>query len=160
MRDVSDTQSAPYDTRNTGNSANYNPLRWSGNSRQAIPCQLYQSNQPYHGYPKNNKKGIYQIDDKAMKDQPDCVHTTFDVDGKDIIYSDKGFQEVIINFIGIEISCSKCHSSFPSKLKLHKYIKAGYIGEALPFFSTQLSSSIPVIASTAVHQSFGLGLAF
>ena len=66
----------------------------------------------------------------------------------------------MVNFFGIETSCSKCHLSFPLRSKLHKHIKAGYVKEALPSSSTQLSSSIPVVASMAVHQSFGLGLAF
>lgn len=95
-----------------------------------------------------------------MEDQPEGFHTTFDADGEDFTYSDEGFDEVVVNFVGIETSCSKCHSSFPSKSKLHKHIKAGCVREALPSSSTQLSSSIPVIASMAIHQSFSSGLAF
>lgn len=95
-----------------------------------------------------------------MEDQLERFYTTFNTDGEDVTYSDEGFDKVIINFVGIEISYSKCYSSFPSKSKLHKYIKTGCIKEALPSSSTQPSSSIPIIASMAVHQSFGSGLAF
>ena len=95
-----------------------------------------------------------------MENQPEGFHTTFNADGEDVTYSDKGFDEFVVNFVEIETSCSKCHSSFPSKSKLHKYIKAGCVKEALPSSSTQPSSSIPVIASTAVYQSFSSGLAF
>ena len=95
-----------------------------------------------------------------MEDQPEGFHTTFDADGEDVTYSDEGFDEVVVNFVGIKTSCLKCHSSFPSKSKLHKHIKVGCVGETLPSSSTQPSSSIHVIASMAVHQSFGSGLAF
>lgn len=71
-----------------------------------------------------------------MKDQSEGFHTTFDEDGEDITYSNKGFDGVIVNFVGIETSCSKCYSSFPSKLKLHKHIKVGCVGEALLSSST------------------------
>lgn len=95
-----------------------------------------------------------------MKDQLESFYTIFDANGEDIIYLDKSFDKVIVNFIGIETFCLKCHSSFPLKSKLYKHIKTGCIGEALPSFSTQLFLSIFVIVSMAVHQSFGLGLAF
>lgn len=160
MRDACNTESAPYGIRNVGNSSNYNPLRQSGNSRQAILHQLYQSNQLYCGYLKSNKKGVYQVDNEAMKDQSESFYTIFDADGEDITYLDKSFDKLIVNFIGIETFCLKCHSSFPLKSKLYKHIKAGCVGEALPSFSTQLFLSIPVIISMAVHQSFGLSLAF
>lgn len=37
MQDASGTQSTPYGIRNASNSANYNPLRQSGDSCQAVP---------------------------------------------------------------------------------------------------------------------------
>lgn len=121
---------------------------------------MYQSNQLSHGYPKNNEKRIYQVDNKAIKDQPEGFHIIFDVKGEYVTYSDEGFHEVVVNFFGIETFYSKCHSSFSSKSKLYKHIKAGYIEGVLPFFSTQPSLSISVIASMVVYQVFGSGLAF
>lgn len=95
-----------------------------------------------------------------MEDQLEGFYTIFDIDRKDVIYLDKSFDEVIINFVEIETFCSKCHSSFLLKLKLYKYIKAGCVEDALPSFFTQPFSSIPVIAYTVVHQSFDSSLAF
>lgn len=97
--------------------------------------QLYQSNQVYYNYSKNNKKRIYLIDDKAIEDQLEGFHIIFDVDKEDITYLDKGFDKVIINFVRIETFCLKCYSSFPLESKLYKYIKADCIKKALLFFS-------------------------
>lgn len=82
------------------------------------------------------EKELYQVDDKAMESQLENFNTIFDANGEDIAYSDESFNKVIVNFVGIEISCSKCYSSFPSKSKLYKHIKAGCIKKALPSFST------------------------
>lgn len=71
-----------------------------------------------------------------MEDQLEGFHTTFDVDKEDVLYSDEGFNEVIVNFVRIETFYLKCYSSFLSKLKLYKDIKAKCVGEALPSFST------------------------
>lgn len=79
---------------------------------------------------------------------------------EDMIFLDKGFDEVIVSFVGIETVYSKCDSSFSSKSKLHKQIKNGYIGETLPSFSTQPSLFISIIILKAIHQSLGLGFKF
>ena len=142
------------------NPTNRSASRQPGASYQPAPRQPYQSNPSYRGYQRRDKKEVYQVDDEAIEDQPEGFHIIFNVDGEDVTYSDEGFDEIVVNFVGIETSCSKCHSSFLSKSKLHKHIKAGCVGETLPSSSTQPSSSIPVIASMAVHQSFGSGLAF
>lgn len=65
-----------------------------------------------------------------MEDQPEGFHTTFDVDKKNITDSDEDFDEIVINFVGIKTSCSKCHSSIPLRSKLYKYIKVGCVREA------------------------------
>ena len=95
-----------------------------------------------------------------MEDHLEDFHTIFNANGENIAYLDEGFDEVVINFFGIETSYSKYHSSFPSRSKLHKYIKAGGMGEALLSSSTQLFLLIPLVASMAVHQSFASGLVF
>lgn len=59
----------------------------------------------------------------------------FEDEEGDVTYLDKGFNEVFVNFVGIETSCLKCRSSFLSKSKLHKHVKAGCIEEASPLSS-------------------------
>lgn len=41
-----------------------------------------------------------------------------ETDKEEINYSDKGFNKVIINFVGIETASLRSHISFSSKLKL------------------------------------------
>lgn len=50
---------------------------------------------------------------------------------KETIYSNKSFNKIVINFIGIEIAYLKCNLFFLTKLKLHKYIIANYIKKTL-----------------------------
>lgn len=59
-----------------------------------------------------------------MKNQPEGFYTTFKNKEKDVTYSDKNFDKVLVNFVGIEMTCLKCRSSFPLNSKLQKYIKA------------------------------------
>lgn len=75
-------------------------------------------------------------------------------------YSDEGFDEVFVNFVGIEAVCSKCHSLFPLKSKLHMHLTSDCVGEASPSASPQPSSFIPVIISKAVYASLGSGFRF
>lgn len=63
---------------------------------------------------------IYQVDHKTIEDQPKSFQTTINIDKEDVVYSDESFDEVIINFVNIETSCSKCHSYVLSKSKLHQ----------------------------------------
>lgn len=103
---------------------------------------------------------VYQIDSDATEQQPEGFHTTFEPEKEEFSYSDEGFDEVFINFVGIEAVCSKCRSSFPSKSKLHTHIKSGCVKKTLPSASPQPSSSIPVIVSKTVHTSLGSGFSF
>ncbi len=78
----------------------------------------------------------------------------------EVSYSDEGFDEVAINFVGIETSCTKCRATFPSRSKLHNHLKSGCLETISPSLPVQAPSPIPVITSKAIHQSFGSGLAF
>lgn len=78
----------------------------------------------------------------------------------DITYSDKDFNEIFVNFVGIETTCLKCYSSLLSKSKLHKYVRADCIKETLPPSSTKPSLSIPIMTSKTIHQSWASGLRF
>lgn len=84
----------------------------------------------------------------------------FEPEEKELAYSNKGFDEVFFNFVGIEVVYSKCHSFFPSKSKLHMYIKSKCMSRASPSASLQLSSSIPIVVSRAIYVSLGLSLRF
>lgn len=67
-----------------------------------------------------------------MENEPEGFYTIFKNEKRDVTYLDKGFEEVVVNFMGIETTCLKYCSSFLSKLKLHKHVKADYVKEALP----------------------------
>lgn len=45
-------------------------------------------------------------------------------------YLNKGYDKVIVNFVGIEIICLNYCSFFSSKSKLHKHVKAGCMEKA------------------------------
>lgn len=143
-----------------GNSANKNAPRQPIAAHQPALRQPYQSNPPYSGYQRGNEKRIYQITDEDTDQHLESFYTTFETEEEELASLDKGFDEVFVNFVGIEAVCSKCRSSFPSKSKLHTHIKSDCVGDALPPTSPQPSSSIPVIVSKAVYISLGLGLSF
>lgn len=122
--------------------------------------QRYRSDQPDRGYQQKEEKGVYQIESNATEQQPEGFHTTFEPEEEELSYSDEGFDEVFVNFVGIEAVCSKYRSSFPSKSKLHMHIKSGYMGKTLSSACPQSSSSIPVIVSKAVFTSLGSDFSF
>lgn len=95
-----------------------------------------------------------------MENQPKGLYNTFEEEDNNVTYLDKGFDEIAVNFVRIEAFCIKCHTIFPSRSKLYKYLKSGCLEMSLPAFLTQAASSIPIIASKTVHQSFVSGLAF
>lgn len=86
----------------------------------------------------------------------------FDSESEEVDYSNKGFEKVIANFMGIEIVCSTYGSFFSSKLQLYKHLKAGYAGavQATLFPPTQPPSPIPIVESKVIISLLGLGLAF
>ena len=108
------------------------------------------------------EKGVYQVDDKDFKNCPKGFYMTFDPEGEEIHYSDKGFEEVIANFVGIETVCSKCSSFFPSKSQLYKHLKVGCAGavQATPLLPTEPALPIPIVESKAIIPSLGSGLVF
>lgn len=83
---------------------------------QAIPRQPYQLENSQCVYQHVEEKGVYQVDNKDFENRPKDFYTTFDADNKKVDYSDEGFEKVIANFVGIKKVCSKCSSSFLSKL--------------------------------------------
>lgn len=96
--------------------------------RPPVSRQPYQSALSQRVYQHAEEKGVYQLNDKNFENCPEAFYTTFDPKGKEVDYSDEGFEEVIANFVGIETVCSKCSSFFPSKSLLHKHLKTGCAG--------------------------------
>lgn len=95
-----------------------------------------------------------------MENELESFYITFEDGEGDIIYSDKGFDKVIVNFVGIETTYLKYHLSFSSKSKLPKHVKARCVEEALLPSSTQPSSSIPIVMSKIIYQFWGSSLGF
>lgn len=151
---------APFNTKLPGNPANRNAPRQPIAAHQFALRQLYQLNPSYSGYQTGNKKKIYQITDENIDQYPEGFYTTFETEEEELAYLDEDYNEVFVNFVGIEAVCSKCRLLFPSKSKLYIYIKSGCVRDALPSRSPHLSSSIPVIVSKAVHMFFRLGFSF
>ena len=106
---------------------------------QAAPRQPYQSGPTQRAYQHAEEKEVYQVDSDAIEQQPEGFHTTFEPEEEELAYSHEGFDEGFVNFVGIEAVCSKCHSSFPSKSKLHIHIKSECVGGALSSASPQPS---------------------
>lgn len=86
-----------------------------------------------------------------MENEPESFYTTFEDGEGDVTYSNEGFDEVIVNFVGIETTCLKCRSSLPSKSKLYEHVKTGCVEEFSPPSSTQPSSFIPIVMSKIIH---------
>lgn len=121
---------------------------------------MYRLNPPYHGYQITNEKRIYPIDRNLVEDQLEDFYTIFNDEDEDVIYSDKTFKEVVVNFVGIESSCNNCYAIFPSKSKLHNHLETGCWEIAFPFILLKAISSISIIASKTIYQSFGFKLIF
>lgn len=125
--------------------------------------QPYQSNPPHRGYQRSDKNGVHQIDDESSEDCPDGFYAAHEPENKEVHYSDKGFDEVFANFVGIETVCTRCSNSFSSKSQLHKHLKAGCIDgkpSAPASASNHPVSPIPIVKSKAAVPSLGSGLAF
>lgn len=93
---------------------------------QIIPYQSYQLGQSQCIYQYTVEKKVYQVDEKDFENRSQNFYTIFDLVGKGVNYFDKGFKELIANFVEIETFCSRCNSSSPLKSQLHKHLKAGY----------------------------------
>ena len=93
--------------------------------RLPVSRQSYQSPQSQRIYQHTKEKRVYKLENKNFENRPKGFYTTFNLKGKEVDYLDKGFKEIIANFVKIKIGYLKCSSSFPSKLQLHKHLKAG-----------------------------------
>lgn len=127
-----------------------------------VPYQPYQSRKSQRAYQHAEEKGVYLVDNGDFKNRLKSFYMTFNPVVEEVDYSDKGFKEVIANFVKIETICSKCNSFFPSQLQLHKHLKTGWTGavQATPLPFTQSTSPIPIIKSKAIIPSLKSDLAF
>ena len=124
--------------------------------------QPYQSNLLYCGYQRINNKEVYQVTDGDTNQHPEGFYTPFEQEGKEVLYSDKAFDEMDANFVGTESSYGKCGAPFFSKSLLHKYLKDGCISslQTLLFGILAPISPIPIITLKSVVPAIGSGLAF
>lgn len=138
LRGVADTQSTPYCIYAVDSLFNYNLSHQPAGSAQAALRQTYQSNLPYRGYQKAEKKRVYQVHGGPAKNQPESFYTIFENKSKNVIYSDKGFEEVTVNFVGIETLYNNYSATFFFRSKLHNYLKKGRLELTLsPFHCFQ-----------------------
>lgn len=115
LQTVPKGHSTPYSIYAAASTANYNLLyRLSGYMQGALR-QTYQSNPSYCDYQKTDKKGIYQLDKDQVENQLKSFYNTFNKDDKDVTYANKGFKDVVVNFIRIKALCNKCRATFSSK---------------------------------------------
>lgn len=154
--------SASINSEAPGNPASRNASRQPNAAHQPAPRQPYQSNPPNRGYQRSNEKRVYQIEDEDTEQHPEGFYTTFEQEGKEVQYSDEGFDEVDANFVGVESSCGKCGALFSSKALLHKHLKDGCVSPLQPFLpgAPVPTSPIPIITSKSVVPAMGFGLAF
>lgn len=68
-----------------------------------------------------------------MNDQPEGFYITIGDESDEMTYSDEGFDEITMNFVGIETLCSRCRATFPSKSKLDNHLKSDCLDT--PLFS-------------------------
>lgn len=143
--------STPYGTYAAASTANYNLLYRLSGYVQGASRQTYQSNPSYCDYQKTDKKGIYQLDKDQVENQLKSFYNTFNKDDKDITYANKGFKNVVVNFIRIKALCNKCRATFPSKTKLHHHLESGCQEMTSPSLPAKQASSIRIITFKAVH---------
>lgn len=156
-----DTQGTQSETSNPRTGGNFN----DGPTPRQVPRQPYQSNSSYRGYQWPNEKGVYQVDDNdEFGSHLEGFYITLDQNAEEVQYSNKGFDKVDANFVGIEISCEKCGTPFFSKSQLHKYLKDGctaLVHSLLPDPSaTTLTLPISIVTSKSVVLAMSLSLAF
>lgn len=78
--------------------------------------QPYQSNLSYRSYQRPNKKEVYPFNDNdEYGSHPKSFYITLNQDTKEVQYSDKYFDKVDANFVGIETFCEKYATPFFSK---------------------------------------------
>ena len=154
--------SAPFNSEAPGNLANKNAPRQPNAAQQPLSRQPYQSNLPYRGYQRSNEKGVYQITDEDTDHHPEGFYITFEQEGEEVQYSDEQFDEVDVNFVGIESSYENCAALFSSRSLLHKHLKDGCISSPQPSLPGSLAptSPIPIITSKSIVPAMGSGLAF
>ncbi len=150
--------SAPINSEAPGNPATKN----APYQPQLTPRQPYQTNPPNRGYQRSNEKEVYQIEDEDTEQHPEGFYMTFEQEGEEVQYSDKGFDEVDANFVGIESLYGKCGAPFSLKSLPHKHLKDGCdspLQPSMPGTPTP-NSPIPIITSKSVVPAMDSGLSF
>lgn len=84
----------------------------TGIAHQSMLHQLYQSNPPYRSYQRSNKKIVYPIGDEKTDPHLKGFYVILKWKDKEVQYSNKRFDYLNTNFIGIETSYKKCEAFF------------------------------------------------
>ncbi len=123
---------------------------------QPVPRQPYQSGQSQRVYQRAEEKGVYQVDKEVSEELEE------DLPQNETYYIDEPYDELQVNFVGIELVCNRCTSAFPSRSALHKHIKNGCIPfqEAVAEMGPSPSFARPILKSTARLSAPGSDLAF
>lgn len=123
-----------------------------------VPRQLYQSSQSQHVYQYTEEKEVYQIDNDLAPEVDEE-----DLDANSSYFTNKGYEELQVNFVGIKSMCDCYSTSFQSYSALHRHIKSGC--NTLRRIAVAKTGSDPpsvrlVFYSTAKLSALGSGLAF
>ena len=125
---------------------------------QAVPRQPYQSRQSPRVYQHAEEKGVYQIDDDPAPEVDEE-----DGDAESFYFTNEGYEELQVNFVGIESMCDRCSTSFQSHSTFHRHIKSGcntLVRRAMEETGSDPPFSRPVLRSTAKLSAPGSGLVF
>lgn len=126
--------------------------------RPPVLCQPYQSRWSQRVYQYTEEKGVFQIyHDSALEVNKE------DLNAEDSYFTNKGNEELQVNYIGMESMCDCCSTSFQSRSALHRYIKSGCnaLGrKTVVETGTDPPSSRPVHCFTAKLSASGSCLAF
>lgn len=125
---------------------------------QAVPQQPYQSGQSSHIYQHAEEKRIYQIDGDLASEVDEENGDT-----ESFYFTNKGYEELQINFVGIESIYDCCSTFYQSCSTLHQHIKSGcnaLVGRTVEETSSDCPSSRPILCSAAKLSAPDSGLAF
>lgn len=101
--------------------------RTNSTNKNIILPQSYYIFFLYHGYESYEEKKVYQVDNNFIKDQLPRFYIILEIKEKDVIYSKKDFDKIVVNFIRIELLYTKYYSTLFFQSKPHNYFKASWL---------------------------------
>lgn len=108
---------------------NYIHPQGFGTRYSSTPRQLYQLYSLQRTYQTVAEEFEYkETDDHPLEDFPDVGYAEEEPDGRNIFYITEEPDELFVNFLGVELICHRCKSSFLSQSLIHKHLKSNCIG--------------------------------